>query len=418
MFGDHQEDGKFAGLDLTDRVPAICVLVFSHETLTVGMRFASHVEEDDEYMKMNKPLISFFQALGISFVGGLLFSVFHIPLPWLLGPLFAVSVWQITTKKSLYMPPSIFKMALLLLGYTLGSSFTKDTAIQVMYQFPFMAVATILTLLISMGLGLLTARYAKLDKESVIVGSVPGGLSQMLVISQEMKGINLTVVVFLQVIRLLSVVLLVPFLTVYGIEGDSVHAQFPLPSSDSEGLDGNWKQYLFYGIVSIVGYLIGKRIGIPNSVLTGPLVIMAFISIMTEEQAPSLPPMIIVLSQLAMGINLGLRVQPQMLGNMKKFGIYSISGSVLLVFSSLLIAYGLTVVGSMKLSTAFLGIAPGGIAEMGMTAAVVRADLSMVSAYQLFRLLFILFFVTPLLQRWIKKNQNKRSAIEQNRSTS
>ena len=73
-------------------------------------------------------------------------------------------------------------MGLIVLGYMLGSSFTKETGIQVLHQFPFMAIATIFTLAASIGIGLLTAHYAKLDRTSVIVGSVPGGLPQMVAI--------------------------------------------------------------------------------------------------------------------------------------------------------------------------------------------------------------------------------------------
>lgn len=37
---------------------------------------------------------------------------------------------------------------------------------------------------------------------------------------------------------------------------------------------------------------------------------------------------------------------------------------------------------------------------MGLTAAIVNADLAVVSSYQLFRILFILFAVPPFL-RWL-----------------
>ncbi|MNW03830.1 putative ammonia monooxygenase [compost metagenome] len=50
----------------------------------------------------------------------------------------------------------------------------------------------------------------------------------------------------------------------------------------------------------------------------------------------------------------------------------------------------------MSLTTAFLGTAPGGMAEMGLTGAAVGADLSIIVAYQMFRLLFILF-IAPLV---------------------
>lgn len=365
---------------------------------------------------MNKQYLSILETVGIALIGGLLFLLIHVPLPWLLGPLTAVTAWRLATGRVLYLPPIFFRIALLILGYMLGSSFTKETAVQIMQQLPFMAVSTTITVLVSLGLGVVTARCLNLDMASVVIGSVPGGLSQMVAISQEMKGIDPTVVVFTQVIRVLAVIFIVPFITIHGLGGDA--AELPmLPTTDmSQVTNGHWIQYILYGLVSIVGYLFGNRIGLPNSILTGPLVATAVVMIIGDYQAPHLPSLIIILSQLAIGINIGLMAQPEILHNVKTFGVYTVMGSILLIVSSLLLAWGLTIVTPMTLATGFLSTAPGGIAEMGITATLVHADLSMVSGYQLFRMLFILFIVTPFLQRWIRRENNPIEEIPRHRN--
>jgi uncharacterized membrane protein AbrB (regulator of aidB expression) len=52
--------------------------------------------------------------------------------------------------------------------------------------------------------------------------------------------------------------------------------------------------------------------------------------------------------------------------------------------------------------TSFLSTAPGGLAEMGITALTVGADSSTMTAYQLTRLLFIML-VFPYVVRFILK---------------
>ncbi|MBM4761753.1 AbrB family transcriptional regulator [Bacillus sp. B15-48] len=362
---------------------------------------------------MNNQFILFLQALAISIGSGYLFTFLHVPLSWMLGPLFAVSIWQLVTKKSLSMPTTVFNSALLLFGYTLGASFTRETALEVLHHFPFMIVTTLLMILLSIGMGLMIIRNTNLDKNSVLVGSVPGGLSQMLIIGQEMKGANLSVIVFLQVIRILLVVLFVPFLTVYGIEGNAVGSQVPIYSAVDKAGPAYFSTYFLFGCTAVVGFLGGKRLGLPTSVLTGPILLIAFLAILTGREAPALPPMILILAQIAMGMNIGMKVKPDMLGNQKKLGLLAVGSSVLLVLFSFILAYVLTHVTPMKLSTAFLGAAPGGIAEMGMTAAVVNADLSLVSAYQLFRVLFILFIFVPLLKRYVYRHQHNNVVFEE-----
>ena len=346
---------------------------------------------------MNKA-IQLVETLGISIVGGLLFTFVSIPLPWLLGPITILCLWRLATKRAMYMPPIFFEISLLVLGYMLGSSFTRETAIQIVQQLPFMALASILTLVLSLGIGVITARRLNLDQASVILGSVPGGLSQMIVISREMKGIDPTIVVLIQLTRIFSVIFLVPFIAVNGMENVGM-SYSPIMAY------GTLQQYGFYGLVSLLGFLIGRRVGLPNSILTGPLLATAAVMIIGGEAAPHLPPFIILLSQLAVGIHLGLQVKPEILKNAGSLGAYSLGGSLCLILFSLLVGYGLTFFAPIDLTTGFLSTAPGGIAEMGITATVVQADLSMVSGYQLFRVLFVLFVVAPLLQRWMAKKQ-------------
>ncbi|KUK52559.1 MAG: Putative ammonia monooxygenase [Desulfotomaculum sp. 46_296] len=69
-----------------------------------------------------------------------------------------------------------------------------------------------------------------------------------------------------------------------------------------------------------------------------------------------------------------------------------------MVFFCLGIGFLLTRLYSLDLISAFLGTSPDGMGEMGLTAVLVNANVSMVTAYQMFRLLFILFVVSFLLK--------------------
>ncbi|MGG1600710.1 AbrB family transcriptional regulator, partial [Paenibacillus naphthalenovorans] len=69
------------------------------------------------------------------------------------------------------------------------------------------------------------------------------------------------------------------------------------------------------------------------------------------------------------------------------------------VLLSLALSFGYSQVLPISFVTAFLSTSPGGMTEMGVTAAAVKGDVSIVVAYQMFRILFILFIV-PYLLRW------------------
>ncbi len=343
------------------------------------------------------------ETLAVALAGAGLFGWLHIPLSWLLGPLTAAMAWRHLRKRPLYASPGLNQFALGLFGYMLGTSFTKTTAVEIIKQLPAMLAATVATVAFSLWMGYWVAKQTRIPVANGIFGSVPGGLTQMLVLSEEVEEVDTTVVAFMQTIRLLSVIFLVPFVCVYGFAGGAMQPT-AIPSG-AVPRDVPLIAYLGYGVIAWLGYLAGKRIRLPAPILTGPLAATAAALILTGYPAPPLPPLVLVLSQLVIGTHIGMRMQIHSLRDAKRMGLYSLISSAAVVGFSLLIGTAISRWQSTSIASAFLSTAPGGIAEMGLTAKMVHADLAMVSGYQLFRIFFIMFVVPPLLKAWITRQR-------------
>ncbi|MBN6186710.1 AbrB family transcriptional regulator [Aneurinibacillus sp. BA2021] len=345
------------------------------------------------------------EAAGVGLAGALLFLLLHIPLPWILGPVASVTLWRLTTGRKLVWPYSFRQTGLLLLGYMLGTSFTRGTAVQIFQQLPLMLLSTALTVGVSLSLGMMIARRLQVDSATGIFGSVPGGLSQMLVLSEETEAVDETMVAFMQTVRVMAVIFLVPFLTVHGLGQETASGGLPVVAGSPPF---SWESAVLYALVALIGAWIGPRIGLPAGALTGPLLGTALVLIVLGGEAPALPSFLVLLSQFAIGVHIGLQMKPQSLQNMRALSVYTVLSSLFLVLFSLLLAFLLTLWTPMTLTTAFLSTAPGGIAEMGVTASMVHADLSMVSGYQLFRVFFVMFLVPPVLQWWLKQRTDRK----------
>ncbi|MDN4072218.1 AbrB family transcriptional regulator [Fictibacillus terranigra] len=351
-------------------------------------------------MKDNK-IFKVAETACIGSFGALLFMLIHMPLPWLLGSLTAVVVWRKLTKRPLYWPTGFRHTAIIFLGAMLGTSFTAGTVKEMALQFPFMASTTMITVLFCLALAFYTVKHIRMDLASSIFGSVPGGMSQVVVMSEETKEVDTTTVVLMQTIRSLSVIFFVPFLTIHGIGGEVRPSAAPeVNAADS----GTWMQYAVFAAIALSAAWGGKRIRLPAGFLTGPLIAVA-LSVSLGLHAPHVPSYLIVIAQVFLGIHIGRQFNPQLEGDMKKLSIYTVVNSLLLVLFSLLLAYLLSRWTPMDFTTAFLSAAPGGIAEMGVTASAVHANLSMVTGYQLFRIFFIMFAVLPLAQWWVRKRK-------------
>jgi len=69
----------------------------------------------------------FIETIAITIVGGGLFYLFTLPLPWMLGPLTGVMIWKGLTDRLLVWPNYFKNSGLILLGMSFGINFTIET---------------------------------------------------------------------------------------------------------------------------------------------------------------------------------------------------------------------------------------------------------------------------------------------------
>src|SRR3954449_5034361 len=78
----------------------------------------------------------FLITLLLAFIGGVVFTFLHIPVPWLLGPMTAVLIGSRNRAIRVYWPVQIRDAGLIILGYSIGLSFTKEAVIQIAGKLP------------------------------------------------------------------------------------------------------------------------------------------------------------------------------------------------------------------------------------------------------------------------------------------
>ena len=84
---------------------------------------------------------------------------------------------------------------------------------------------------------------------------------------------------------------------------------------------------------------------------------------------------------------------------------FVIGGTALLVVISIGVAYVLSDLYGFSLVTAFLAMAPGGIAEMALAGLSMGEDVATILAYQLVRLLAINLLVPPVIEWYFSKSR-------------
>ncbi|WP_379968121.1 AbrB family transcriptional regulator [Ectobacillus sp. sgz5001026] len=344
----------------------------------------------------------------IAAIGGTVFAWLHIPLAWMLGPIIFIVIARWIWKMKVVWPSYYRSSGLIVLGYTLGTSFTNDALQHITHQLPLIFSYTLLLLLVSSLIGWVISLVTNVSFRTAIIGSIPGGLSQMATLAEEIPGVDVAHVMLMQTIRIMGIVGIVPLIA----------SMFPATQLTNLHLVTNPSSYslihmMLYIICIGIGTWIGRRIHLPTPYLLSPMIVTS-IFVLVGFSHPAIPNFLTLLAQLFVGTHLGATLQIDSVKRAKENLIYFIIGTMLLIsfafFASILF---MGIVHSSMLST-FLSFAPGGIAEMGTTAIAMHADLATVISFHLFRIFFILLIVTPsmsyIFRRVTKRQQQVKSA--------
>lgn len=328
----------------------------------------------------------------IGFVGALIFDRLHLPMPWLLGPIFFVLCSQFFIKRELVWPAVMRNIGLIIVGIAIGQQF--NLAI-------FGNMGTILPYLIGVNLALFAFaivvsyglhRLTKMPFKSALISSIPGGLSQFVTFAEEDRDINLAIVTYYHVVRVICVVLLIPFL----ITGEK------LEIVSSPALI-TW-QLVWLFALSVAASWLGEKFKLPVAQFLGPVIAVICIQF-TGVTVEPVPFPVLYLAQIFIGAYIGLLLKPHMFKLPRIIFIGGIISTFLLIAFSFATSLLLQRAFNYSYETSFLSTAPGGLDQMGLLAAGVGADISVVTTYQLFRILFIFLIILPILRKWLLRKE-------------
>lgn len=311
----------------------------------------------------------------------------------MLGPIIAILTYNSINENRACWPVSFRNLGLIVIGYSMGSTINHETTNQILVTLPSIFMVTMLTIIFSVVLGYFTHRQTGISFASGILGSMPGGLTQMVLLTEEIKDTDLTVVTIMQTVRLLAVVFIVPFIATYGIAHPPISPLLTHMNIDQSTLFRSLPSV----IMAPIGAWLAYRLKLPTPFLVGPIFSTAVAVLFGYEAAP-VPRIMLNMAQIFLGIYMGLGITMNSIRQLGKLLPYAIIGAVTLVVFTLLLGFCLTFFIPATLLTNFLSLAPGGMPEMGVTAITLHADIATVLAYQLFRLFFVLLVVPPLLK--------------------
>lgn len=342
----------------------------------------------------------------VASIGGMIFSLLHIPVPWLLGPMVAIVISTNVFKYEQFRwHHTLRNIGLVMIGYTIGLSMTAEALYQLSKNIPYMFTFSVILLLLCAGIAYVVTKLSAVDYETAFLASIPGGLSQVLMIAEEAKGINFAVVAVTQITRIMIIMVTMPIVVLIPLfrdpEGSGGVGEIATVVNTSF-----FPNIFYFGLACIVAVFIGKKIKLPTSQLLAPIIATAGLQFLIP--GPELPELLLNAAQFMIGTHVGLLLRTKDLPSKKRtLSLAFISGS-LLVICSIMLSFVLVKLQPLSHATSLLSLAPGGQDQMGIVALEVNADVSIVAGYQFFRTLFIYIVVPPLMFLLFKRRQTKQ----------
>jgi membrane AbrB-like protein len=328
------------------------------------------------------------KAVLLSAIAGFVAQLLHIPLAWMIGPMVAMAMSKMGGIE--VRPPTAGReMGQMIIGTAVGLFFTPA----VMREVSDLAALMLAAAACAIGIGYITAlavsRLAGVDRTTAFFASVPGGAAEMTLLG-ERYGSGAEFVAMAQSLRMMLVVLIVPPLfAMSGVTGSLPYAPARVDVVAS-GL-------VILFMISAGGGFTLQRMGAPTPWMLGPLMCSVAVTA-SGYSLSSMPGVVSSLGQALIGCALGCRLQRQLLINAPRLLSAVIVGVLMTIVMSALLGVVLGTLGGIALPSMILATAPGGFAEMSITAQVLQLGVPLVSAFHVTRLFMLLTMTAPVFR--------------------
>jgi membrane AbrB-like protein len=310
----------------------------------------------------------------------------------MIGPLLLMAAFNFSGAR-LRAPTGGRQIGQVIIGTALGLYFTPVVAKQVASYWHFLLLAAVLAIVIACLCAWFISAVTSTDRTTAFFASVPGGAAEMAVLAERF-GARVDRVTIAQSMRILAVVIVIPFVLTYsGVHGADVYP----PATAS--LD--WVRLAVLLAIAAAGGGALTAAGVSNAFMLGALFSVIALTV-NEVHMSAMPGVVSNFGQLLIGCALGSRFERSFLDRIPGFVAATLASILLAIGLAASFGAGLAWMYGLPIPSVILATAPGGIAEMCITAKVLQLGVPLVTAAQVTRVL-VLVTGTGTLFKWARR---------------
>ncbi len=324
-------------------------------------------------------------GFAIALIGALAAVHVGAPLPWMLGALIFTAATRISGVPTACPRPMRYG-GQWVIGTSLGLYFTPQVAMHIGAHWGVVLFAVSMAIGLGVAGAFWIARFGGVDFKTAWFSAAIGGASEMSN-TAEQRGARLDRVATAHSLRVLIVVCTVPFVfNAWGVAGSDPTQPGPR-YFDPAG-------FALLVVSTLVAVALFKRFRLPSPWVLGSLA-MALALTINGIELSALPQSVVVGGQLLIGWSLGDKYRPDFFLAAPRFlsvvAVFTVAALVL----SALFAWGVSHAVDIPLPVLILGMTPGGIAEMSLTAKALQLGTPIVTAFQVTRMVAVVLVTGP-----------------------
>ncbi len=322
------------------------------------------------------------RALLLGVLGGALFHLAALPLPWMLGPLVANLVASMAGARVL-VPDRLRELGLGIMGLVLGGQVTTE----LVARLPNWSLSL---LMLSAGVAVATYvvtlwyRRCGLETTAAFFSALPGGMAAMVMLGERL-GIDARGIAIGQSLRVVFVLLVLPPLF-WLLEGGP---SAPPDGTAAAGWEDTWLLLL------LVLVPLGRHLRLPAPALLVPLILGAALSA-SGIGGLHFPDWAMGTVLLVLGSSIGARFSGTSFRQLMAYAKYALVATLLTLAVLAIFAELIHRLLGIPRDIAMLALAPGGMAEMAVLAVALDMDPLYVTFHHIFRLV-ALMLVGPFI---------------------
>jgi len=337
-------------------------------------------------------------GLAVALAAAFACAALHTPLPWMIGPLLAVAGTRVAGW-AVAAAPGGRQVGQWIIGTALGLYFSPLVAQRVSSFVWLLLLGAVFAVAVGYLCGYLLSILGGTDRTTAVFASVPGGAAEMAVLGERF-GARVDQVAAAQSFRILLVVVTIPSL----FAALGLHGADPFLASGSEV---RWPALALLLLVTATAGLLLTRLNVPNAFVLGALVVTIPLTI-AGVSTSAMPRVLLNGAQLLLGCALGSRFNRSFLARAPRFIAAVVVTVAMAMGISVLFALFMARLTGIHPATLILATAPGGIAEMAVTAQVLELGVPMVTSFHVTRVMLLLTCTGPLFS-WLRERRRRRA---------